>query len=383
MAVRGVPEGAASTGAALRGLREGTVAAAVALVAMAGTAAAGLLLLDAGRVGRLDRLTAAVVAMAAGAPAGIDAAPDGGLPVAVHGRVDVMPLGVSAVGAIVLGFMLLRRGRDGWLVRGASAAVVFAAGMGAVAWAARGPLALPTGGASPAVEARGCPGAGGLPGGLPGGLSGGLPGAFDAGFAVAVGPAMAGAAVGALVVAALCRLSPPGTAALRAMRWPAVVVAAVCVLSAGAFGGPAAAGAALLAWPIVAVGGPWTWHAEGVLSCALNGGPPLPGALLLVCATVALTCGAALAAGGGQPRRATAAAVRTAAVTGVLMAVLALLARASAELSAQAFVFSLPLLEVRLTANPWPALAAGAAGGLAGSLLVGALRRRGFGGGRP
>src|SRR5687767_1243542 len=107
---------------ARRHVWQGVTAAVAALTAMAATAAAGLLLLDAGRFGGFGRLTAAAVAMAVGGSAEFGAAPAGGTPVAVRGSIDLMPLGVALTGAVVLGCLLLRH-RDGLLVRGAAAAV--------------------------------------------------------------------------------------------------------------------------------------------------------------------------------------------------------------------------------------------------------------------
>lgn len=413
----------------------GVVAGGAAVLAMAGTATAGVLLLDAGGVSRVDQLAATVVGMAVGAPVVVGMAPGDGLPVAVHGRLDVMPLGVSLVGAVVLGVLLLRRGREGLLVRGGVAAVVFAAGIGAVARVGRGSLGLPAGGASAAVEARGCLGSGGLSsgGGL---LGGGLPGggrllggdSLTAGFSVAVGTAVAGAAGLALAVVAVCWLCgrfPAAATALRALRWPAVAVGVACLVAGWAFGGPAAAGGVLLALPLVlsgtvllGLGVPWTVHAGGVLSCVLDGGPNLPtggwlaavSAVVLLGSAVAVAAGAnsavAVAAGanigvpagtnsglavaaetdrdrvGGWLRRAAGLALRFALVTGVALAVLALLSRASAQLGAQAFIVSVPLLDLRLAANPWLALAAGlGAGAVAG--FAGSLLARGFVSWRP
>lgn len=299
---------------AMRHAYAGGAAAVAALLAMGGTAVVGLLLLDAGRLGRPDRLAAALMAMGVGAPVQVGAAPSGGLPVAVSGRADVLPLGVTLAGMIVLGVLLARRGRAGLLVGGGTAMAVFTGGVAAVAWAARGALALPSGLTPTAGGMSGCTpgGAGGfgLPGvsgglGLPGGsgalgstgTSGGfaLPGAFgglggpggarlpgpsglsgplDAGFAVAVGPAVAGAAVLALAVVALCWLGlrfPPVAAGLRVLRWPALGVVVAGLVAAAVFGGFPAAGGLLLALPVGLALGP-TVHADGVLACAIRGG---------------------------------------------------------------------------------------------------------------
>ncbi|WP_127502996.1 hypothetical protein [Actinoplanes solisilvae] len=327
----------------IRDVYGGVVAGGLAVLAMAGTAVAGLLLLGAGRVGRLDQLAAAVVGMSVGAPAVVGASPSGGLPVALNGRIDVMPLGVSVVGAVVLGVLLLSHPRTSLLVRGTTAALVFTAGVGAIARVARGSLALPAGGASAAVEARGCPGGlgvlpgggssgGGTPGGgssgggLLGGVlsgggllgggsprggspAGGLPGlgSIDAAFSVPVGSAVAGAAGLALAVIAVCWLCgrfPAAGTGLRALRWPALAIAVTGLAAAWALGGPMAVGGLLLALPLVATGAlllglgvPWTVRADGVLSCVLDGTPAAPtgGLLALVAAVVLLICGLVVA----------------------------------------------------------------------------------------
>ncbi|MCM4076495.1 hypothetical protein [Paractinoplanes hotanensis] len=471
---------------------EGALTGVAAVLAMAGSAVAALLLLDGGQVGRLERLTAAIVAMAAGAPAQLAATPSGGLPIAVHGRVDLMPLGVSVIGAVVLGTLVLRRGCSGLLVRGASASAVFTAGVGVVAAAARGTLTLPTGSASAASGAPACPGGSGLPGGLMGGLGGGglpgglgggglpgglgggglpgglgggglpgglggggLPGglgegrlfglfggsggggllgglagggvpggtALDAGFVVGVGPAVWGAAVGAVVVVALCWLAarvPAVAGGLRGLRWPVVGLTVLCLVAAWVIGGPAAAGVGVLGLPFVVLGGlPWAVHTDGMLSCVLSAGAGLPGggppaalidgdlgvatalsAVVMLGFGVAATAGARhveltdmlmqstcqstrRAIGGstavaprarrGAWRRASVRAAWVALAGGVLLTALALLSRVSAGLTAQAFILTVPLLDVRLAVDPWVAAGAGVVAAATGSLLASAF----------
>ncbi|MEV6632725.1 streptophobe family protein [Actinoplanes sp. NPDC051470] len=386
-----------------RDIYRGLVAAAGALSAMAGTAVAGLLLLDADRAGRLGRLTAAVVAMAAGGPATIDAVPAGGLPIAVQGQFKVMPLGVSLVGAVVLGTLLLRHGRSGLLVRGISAVVAFTAGVGVVAMAARGRLTLPSGSARAAADGMGACAAGtGTP------LNGALPiDQFQAGFSVSTGSTVAGAAVGALAVVGLCWLTARFSAiagTLRAARWTIAGATVVCVLAAWAWVGPQVAGGLLLVLPLVVSGAllhglgvPWSFSADGVLACVLDGGwsPPGRGAPAVLSAVVLLACGIAVAVAArtgrdracGPLRRAAGLAVRLGPVVAAVLVLLTLLSRVSAELGVRAFVLAVPILDVRLTANPWGALGlglgAGAIAGFAGSLLVDAFRRRTSVGRRP
>ncbi|WP_307849603.1 streptophobe family protein [Qaidamihabitans albus] len=387
-----------------RDVYEGLAAAAAALLAMAGIAAAGLSLLDADRIGGLGALTAAVVALAVGGSAKFGAVPAGGLPVTVQGGVHVMPLGVSLVGAVVLGALLLRRGRDGLLVRGAAAAATFPAGLAMVAWAARGTVTfrLPDG-TSAAGGGLGVPGCskGGVPaaGGLPFGGGGPL-GALDAGFSVAVGPASAAAVGWALAVVGVCWLAVRfrvAAAGLRAVLWLMGGITVVGLLVAWASGGAAAAGGVLLVLPLAVFGAlllglgvPWTVSSEGMLSCVLDGAGPLSpggpliwvsGAALLGCAIVAAS---AAASAGGRPggplRRAADLAVRLAPVVGAVLAAMALLSRVSAGLGINAFGFSLPVLDAQVAANPLLALGAGLAGGavagLAGSLLVDGFRSR-------
>ncbi|MEU8236336.1 streptophobe family protein [Actinoplanes sp. NPDC048967] len=376
-----------------RDIGRGLAAAAAALLAMAGTAAAGLLLLDADRGGPLGRLTAAVVAMAAGGAADVGVTPSGGLPITVQGRIEVLPLGVSVVGAVVLGTLLLGRGRSGLLVRGASAAAACTAGLGAVAAAAHGTLTLPSGSARAAGG-----GVGACASGTRTPFAGASVDKLEAGFSAAVGPTVAGAAVGALAVAGLCWLAvrfPAAGATLRAARWPAAGAGIVGVLGAWAVGGPALAGGVLLALPLV-VGGalllglgvPWAFSSGGMLSCVVDGGwsPPGRGALGVLSGAVLLACAVAVAArtgadrAGGPLRRAAGLAVRFAPVVAAVLVVLTLLSRVSVELGVQAFIIAVPVLDLRLAASPWVApavgLGAGAVAGFAASLLVDAARSR-------
>ncbi len=364
----------------MREAGRGLLAAAAALLAMAGVAAAGLALLGAGRFGGLGALTAAAVALAAGGSAEAGATPAGGLPIAVRGGLEVLPLGVSLAGAVVLGSLLLRRREAGVLVRGAVAAVALSVGLAVIALFARGTLTMPDG--VTAGGAGGCGRAAG-PARLP------LSGRFDAGFSVAVGPAVVGAVAGALAVVGVCWLVTRFTAVatgLRAARWPAAGLAVLGLTVAWAFGGAAAAGGVLLALPqlvcgavLLGLGVPWTISSSGVLSCALPTAPvPTGGPLLGLSAVVLLGWGLALAAGrrrpGGPLRRAAAFTGWFAPATGAVLAVVTLLSRISVDVTVGAFGLSLPVFAVRVTANPLLAVVAGLAGGavagFAGSLLA-------------
>ncbi|GLY40127.1 hypothetical protein Amsp01_061500 [Amycolatopsis sp. NBRC 101858] len=340
----------------MREVSRGLAAAVAALLAMAGVAAAGLALLGAGR------FTPAVVALAVGAPVDVEAVPAAGLPVALHGDLHGIPLGVSLVGAVVLGLLLHRRDGE-LLVRGAVAAAAFSAGMAVIALLAKGNLALPEG-------------TGGLRGCVSTGPRIPLPGRLDAGFSVAVGPAVLGAAILALAVVGVCWLMtrfPSVATGFRALRWPAAGLAVVCFVAAWAFGGAAAAGGVLLVLPqlvtgavLLGLGVPWM--VDPALPCVPAFGSFTPGlwvsgALLLVSVIV-------LVVRRGRPLRRAAA---VSAVAGGVAVVMTLLSRVSAEVSVSAFGFSVPVLDVRLTANPLLALAAGALAGFAGSLVLSAL----------
>lgn len=345
----------------------GLVAAAAAVLAMAGVAAAGLGLLGAGRVGDLGALTAAAVALAVGGSAEADATPVGGLPVAVRGSLDVLPLGVSLAGTVVLGTLLLRRRGDGWLVRGAVAAVALTAGLAVIALTARGTLLLPE------RLTTGRAGLARLP------LSGG----FDAGFSVTVGPTVAGAAAWALAVVGGCRLLtrfPAVATGLRAARWPAAGLAALCLAAALAFGGAAVAGGVLLTLPqlvcgavLLGLGVPWTISPAYALPVSPGG--PLLGLSALVLLGVAVA--ARSRRPGGPLLRAAGLAVRFATATGAVLAAGTLLSRVSVDVTVSAFGLSLPVFAARVTANPLLALVAGLAGGavagFAGSLLADAI----------
>ncbi|MET9000301.1 streptophobe family protein [Amycolatopsis sp. NPDC004169] len=368
----------------MREVGRGLLAAAAAVLAMAAVAAAGLALLGAGRVGDFGALTAAVVALAAGGSVEAGAVPAGGLPVAVRGGLDVLPLGVSLTGAVVLGALLLRRRRGTEvLVRGAVAAVALPAALAVIALLARGPLRTPD--RLTAGGIGGCGRAAG-PARLP------LAARFEAGFSVAVGPVVVGAVAGTLVVIGCCWLVTrfPGVAAgVRALRWPAAGSAVVCLAAAWTFGGAAAAGGVLLALPqlvcaavLSGLGVPWTLSSSGGFACALPAAPIAPGGPLLgPAAVVLLGAGLAFAAGsrlpGGPLRRAAARTARFAPATAAVLAVMALLSRVSADVTVGAFGLSLPVFAARLTANPLHALLAGLVGGalagFTGSLLVDAI----------
>ncbi|GAA1295446.1 streptophobe family protein [Saccharothrix xinjiangensis] len=354
----------------------GAAAAVAALAAMAGVAAVGLLLLDAGRFGGFGRVTAAVVAMALGGSAEFGAVPAGGAPFAVRGGLDLVPSGVALTGAVVLGWLLLRR-RDGLPVRCAAAAAVFPVGAVAVAVAARGAVTLP------GDAAGGVPGVCGLPAVGPFGRGGplGRVGSADqlgVGFSVPVWPVAVGSVVWVLVVVGVCLLVARRRIAARGALWAAGGLTAACLLVAWALGGPAVAGGALLLLPSAVfgvlspgLGVPWSVGAGGALACVLDGvAPPAPGGpptWVAVAVLTALGVVVALAGGrGGLPRR----VAWHGAVAGVALGVLAWLSRASVRLGVEAFGFSFPVFDAWAAADPLTAVGLGAAGGVVGSVLV-------------
>lgn len=389
-----------------RDVVQGVVGAAAALVAMTGTAAAGLFLLEADRLADLGALTAAVVTLSVGGAVDLGAAPAPELPVAIQGGLNVMPLGVSLVGAIVLGLGLRpRRDTNGLLVRGVAAAAAFTAGIGGVTRLARDTVSIPL----PDGEAAGS-GSRGLAclegavptmADLPFGVGSPVD-VLEVEFSVALWPTLPFAAGSTLAVVGVCWLLarlPSAAEGLRAALWALGVIAPVCVLAAWAFGGPAAVGAVLLVLPVavfsalpVGLGVPWTVSSTGALSCALEGIEPFAragllapgGPLLWICAIALLVGGVIVAARTGRParpglRRAAVVAVRLAVAVGAVVSLTTFLASASVNLAVHAFGSSWPVLDAHLGANQLltlgAALAAGATAGFVGSLLVDAFRR--------
>ncbi|WP_416973716.1 streptophobe family protein [Streptomyces sp. 4F14] len=297
---------------------EGAVAALCAVLAMVVVAALALSLLDAGSVGSLAPLTAAVASLAVGGS--LSAGPDasgtaegsglaglfgggGGMGPAMNGSADVMPLGVTLVGAVVLWFLFSRRlrhqrpeaGELAARAAGAGAAALFA--LMILAALAKGTITLPA-----SMTDRGESDAGG---GMLGRLLGG--GGEASAPTMAYHVSVASAAFGALLWVAVvlgvgCVTSrhvrvPLGGAVDRVRSgWaPALgaVVRMILIVSAVALlvlafvglmaGGKAAklAGAALLLAPnavaaflSLGVGAPWTASAVQVKS---EGGNPLAG----------------------------------------------------------------------------------------------------------
>jgi hypothetical protein len=215
---------------------EGAAAALCALVAMAVVSALALFLVDAGSVGSLWSLTAAVIAMAVGGSvsAGSDASGDagstdpmaalmgggGGMTPTMTGAADLAPLGVTLVGSVVLwlafswGLRQRRPATDELAARaaGAGAAALFAFTL--VASLAHGTFTMPASAMS----------------GLGGGGQGGEKGGADSGGAGAMGGA-GGAGGGMSAPTSMTYDVSVGSAMLGALVWVAVVLALGCLIS--------------------------------------------------------------------------------------------------------------------------------------------------------
>lgn len=116
-----------------------------ALIAMAGTAALGLHLVGADAAGSLGPMTAAVVALGANGavkPSG-DVSAFGLKGAEAHTAIQITPLGVGLVGALLLSFFFLRSLRGAGVViapsellaRAGAVVVLFVATLGGLAWA--------------------------------------------------------------------------------------------------------------------------------------------------------------------------------------------------------------------------------------------------------
>ncbi|MFJ3227277.1 streptophobe family protein [Streptomyces sp. NPDC086783] len=283
-----------------------------ALIAMAGTAALGLHLLQADSAGSLGPMTAAVVALGAGGsvtPSG-DVSAFGLEGAEATTSIQITPLGVGLVGALLLSWFFLRSLRGAGVVispaellaRAGAVVVLSVATLGGLAWAGHDVVTIDGG----QLGLDEVPGAGGLdditdrlPGGL-GDIGGLLPDRIgdlvDAkaavGFTVDTVPTLLGGAawtVGVLLIALLASRRtplPPGWDAVHRVVRPAasalvtvLLVAVVAGLAAAAYAMTGddhprrIAGAALLgapngAWLGVPLGlfVPWDGQATGELA---------------------------------------------------------------------------------------------------------------------
>ncbi|MFF3942064.1 streptophobe family protein [Streptomyces phaeofaciens] len=287
-----------------------------ALIGMAGTAALGLHLLGADTVGSLGPMTAAVVALGAGgsvSPSG-DVSAFGLTGAEANTAIEITPLGVGLVGALLLSWFFLRSLRTAGVVvapaellaRAGAVVALFVAMLGGLAWAGHDVITL-DGGALGLDDLPGVGGGGGGGGGLEipglGDVGGLLPDRvgdlIDAkaavGFTVDTAPTLLGGLVwsaGILLIALLASRRTPlprGWEAVHRTVRPAVSALVTVVLLAVAAGLAAAAyaaigdahpkriaGAALLGapngvWLGLSVGlfVPWDGEATGVLTQVL------------------------------------------------------------------------------------------------------------------
>ncbi|MEU7341886.1 streptophobe family protein [Streptomyces sp. NPDC007074] len=283
-----------------------------ALIAMAGTAALGLHLVGADDAGSLGPMTAAVVALGANGavrPSGNVSA--FGLKGAdAHTAVQITPLGVGLVGALLLSYFFLRSLRAAGVViapaellaRAGAVVVLFVATLGGLAWAGHDVITI-DGGRLGLDRVTGGGGLGKITDKLPGGLGdlgGLLPGKIDdlvdakaaVGFTVDTVPTLLGGAAwaaGVLVISLLASRRTPlprGWEGVHRTVRPAasalvtvLLVAVVAGLAAAAYaaiGDPhpkLIAGAALLGapngvWLGVPIGllVPWDGRATGALA---------------------------------------------------------------------------------------------------------------------
>ncbi|MFF9282412.1 streptophobe family protein [Streptomyces griseosporeus] len=248
-----------------------TAVAAVswALIGMAGTAALGLHLLRADAQGSLGPMTAAVVALGAGGsvtPSG-DVSAFGLTGAEAETAIEITPLGVSLVGALLLSWFFLRSLRAAGVViapaellaRAGAVLVVFAAMLGGLAWAGHDVITLDGGSLGlddlPGGGGRGggisVPGLGDIGGLLPDRLGDLVDARAAVGFTVDTGPTLFGGlgwAAGVLLVALLASRRTPlprGFEAVHRVVRPAVSALVTVVLVAVAAGLAAAAYAAI------------------------------------------------------------------------------------------------------------------------------------------
>ncbi|MFI9240991.1 streptophobe family protein [Streptomyces sp. NPDC053086] len=285
-----------------------------ALTGMAGTAALGLHLLQADSAGSLGPMTAAVVALGAGgsvSPAG-DVSASGLNGAEAHTAVEITPLGVSLVGALLLSWFFLRSLRAAGVVmppaellaRAGSVAVLFVTMLGGLAWAGHdvitidgGSLGLDSlpGGDGERGGGLSVPGLGDVSGLLPDRIGDLIDAKAAVGFTVDTSATLLGGlgwCAGVLLIALLAARRaplPPGWGAVHRVVRPAVSALVTVLLVAVAAGLAAAAyaalgddhprriaGAALLGapngvWLGVPLGlfVPWDGSATGVLGALL------------------------------------------------------------------------------------------------------------------
>ncbi|MGW0985061.1 streptophobe family protein [Streptomyces sp. NPDC002486] len=288
-------------------LMSAVAAVSWALIGMAGTAALGLRLLEADAAGSLGPMTAAVVALGAGGsvtPSG-DVSVFGLSGAEADTAIEITPLGVSLVGAVLLSWFFLRSLRGAGVViapaellaRAGSVVALFVAMLGGLAWAGHDVITIDGGslglddvtGGSGGVEIPGLGDVGGL---LPDRLGDLVDAQAAVGFTVDTVPTLLGGfgwSAGILLIALLASRRTPlprGWEAVHRVVRPAVSAVVTVLLVAVAAGCAAAvyaavgddhprriAGAALLGapngvWLGVPLGlfVPWDGRATGELT---------------------------------------------------------------------------------------------------------------------
>ncbi|MFJ4540438.1 streptophobe family protein [Streptomyces tibetensis] len=247
-------------------LMSAVAAVSWALIGMAGTAALGLRLLQADTAGSLGPMTAAVVALGAGGsvtPSG-DVSVFGLSGAEADTAIEITPLGVSLVGAVLLSWFFLRSLRGAGVViapselfaRAGSVVVLFVAMLGGLAWAGHDVITIDGGslglddvtGGSGSVE---IPGLGDIGGLLPDRLGDLVDAQAAVGFTVDTAPTLLGGfgwSAGILLVALLASRRTPlprGWEAVHRVVRPAVSALVTVLLVAVAAGCAAAAYAAV------------------------------------------------------------------------------------------------------------------------------------------
>ncbi|MFF9122279.1 streptophobe family protein [Streptomyces sp. NPDC014889] len=242
-----------------------------ALIGMAGTAALGLHLLRADAAGSLGPMTAAVVALGAGGsvtPSG-DVSAFGLKGAEAHTALQITPLGVSLVGALLLSWFFLRSLRAAGVVitsaellaRAGAVVALFVAVLGGLAWAGHdvvtidgGELGLgrlPGGAGSGGVSIPGLGDLGDVGGLLPDRIGRLIDAKAAVGFTVDTAPTLLGGlgwSAGVLLIALLASRRTPlprGWGAVHRVVRPAVSALVTVLMAAVAAGLAAAAYAAV------------------------------------------------------------------------------------------------------------------------------------------
>ncbi|MEV5547938.1 streptophobe family protein [Streptomyces sp. NPDC052309] len=242
-----------------------------ALIGMAGTAALGLHLLGADAAGSLGPMTAAVVALGAGGsvtPSG-DVSAFGLESARASTAIEITPLGVGLVGALLLSFFFLRSLRAAGVVvtpaellaRAGAVVALFVAMLGGLAWAGHDVITidggslglddLPGGGGGGGVEIPGLGDIGDIGGLLPDRIGDLVDADAAVGFTVDTAPTLLGGlgwSAGILLIALLASRRTPlprGWEVLHRVVRPAVSALVTVLVTAVAAGYAAAAYAAI------------------------------------------------------------------------------------------------------------------------------------------